>query len=256
MRTLLAGATLVAILSVAGCVSQGPARQQSAMDQALQDHIQLGFGYLGEGNREAARFHLRKALEIDKNSPGAHNGMALLYQMQLENELAEKHYRKAIALDKGFSSARNNFGVFLFQQQRFEEAYEQFAAAAADTGYNLRAQAYLSQGIVARRLDRPDEAVQAWRKAVALDPNLAGAYLELARFYFDNGDYPRSREMLQKYDRLGKPQPQSLWLAVRLEHRFGNRDAMASKGLALEKLFPYSKENLEYQKWLKNDRSK
>ena len=44
----------------------------------------------------------------------------------------------------------------------------------------------------------------------------------------------------------------SLWLGLRIEHRFGNRDGVASKGLALEKLYPYSSETLEYKQWLAN----
>ena len=39
---------------------------------------------------------------------------------------------------------------------------------------------------------------------------------------------------------------------MRLEDAFGNADGVASKGMALRKLFPYSREAVDYQKWIKD----
>lgn len=241
---------------LSGCVTESTDRRATPVssDKAREDHIQLGLSYIGEGNRDSARYHLLKAIELDSRSPGAHNGMALLYQMELENELAEQHYKKALALDKSFTRARNNFGVFLFQQERFEEAFDQFYKASEDTDYDLRPQAFLSLGITAKKLGRHEQAMEAWTRALALQPRLSPAYIELAEYYFEQKDYPKARQLLAGFDNLSRPTSRSLWLSIRLENIFGNRDARASKGLALKKLFPYSKENLEYQEWLKNER--
>lgn len=249
---------VLATLLAAGCATKvetkgGGRLKPIAMDQALQDHIQLGLSYVGEGNRDSARHHLVKALEIDPRSPGAHNGMALLYQMEQENTLAEKHYKRAIGYDRNFTRARNNYGVFLVQQERLDEASEQFRRVTDDTGYGLRAQAFVNLGIVASRLGRQDEAVQAWNRAVVLNPRLAQPYLELAEYHVARDDYPEAGRYLAAFDSLAMPSARSLWLGLRIEHRFGNKDAVASKALALSKLFPYSQENLEYQEWLRHE---
>src|SRR5690606_28595832 len=180
--------SLAAVLALAGCTTvttekgKPPVRAKPvAMDQALQDHIQLGLSYIGEGNRESARHHLTKALEIDGRSPGAHNGMALLYQLEGETALAEKHFKRAIALDRDFTRARNNYGVFLVQQQRVEEAHDEFRRVTEDTGYDQRPQAFVNLGITASRLGRQEEAVEAWSRAIALNPRLAMPYLEIGR---------------------------------------------------------------------------
>ncbi len=247
-------AALLAVSLLAGCVSSTRDADRASMKEALQDYIQLGLGYLGEGDRDSARYHLQKAQKIDNRAPGVHNGLALLYQVEMEYELADEHYRKALSLDPRFTRARNNYGVFLYQRERYEEAYEQFSRAAADTDYRLRAQAFLSKGIVARQLGRQDEAVEAWRRALALNPRLATAYLELASHYYAQEDYVQARRMLEQYDERAQPSSRSLWLGVRIEHAFGNRDARESHAMALQKLFPYSSEALEYQQWLSDGR--
>ncbi len=251
-------AIVVILTSVPGCVStrNGVPVTKQEPDAALQDHIQLGLGYIGEGNRESARFHLQKALEISPRSPGVHNGLALLYQLELEPDRAETEFRKALSLDPGFSRARNNYGVFLYQNERYEEAYDQFLKVSRDISYDLRAQACVSLGLVAQKLGRTQDAEEAYQKALALNGRFAVAYLALANIYFDQKKYPEAKTMLSRYDSLSRPSAQSLWLAVRLENIFGDVDAEESRGLALKKMFPYSQENLDYQDWLKNERNR
>lgn len=246
---------LAACLALSGCITESKTPQRTqpiSMDQALEDHVQLGLSYIGQGNRESARHHINKALEIDPRSAGAHNGLALLYQMEQETKLAEEHFKRAISLDKKFSRARNNYGVFLVQQNRMEEAHDQFTRVVTDTDYDQRSMAFLNLGITASALGRKEEAVEAWSRAIALNPRLASPYLELAIYHFNAGDFPLAQRMLSAHDSLSRPTARSLWLGLRIEHQFGNKDAVASKGLALEKLYPYSSENLEYKKWLGN----
>ncbi len=248
---LVSGCTTTA---TSGRVKPGESSVADRREQLLADHIQLGMGYLGEGNRESARHHLLKALEVDSRSAGAHGGMALLFQLEREYELADSHFRKAIGYDPGVTSVRNNYGVFLYRQERYEEAYQQLEKAAADTAYPRRAQVYSSLGTTAAKLHRADQARDAWLKAISLNPRLTRPYIELASRYFNDGDYPRAKAYLDQYHQLHKATARSLWLGVKLEREFGNKDGEASQGLALRKLFPYSEEALEYKRWLAGER--
>ena len=79
---------------------------------------------------------------------------------------------------------------------------------------------------------------------------MAVAYLEIADLEYLDGQYERSFNYLSNYRRLvRRPNARSLWLGVRIEHRRNNKDAQDSYGLALEKMFPDSKENRPYQQW-------
>lgn len=245
---------VIALLAMAGCTTATPSGSAKASaSKALDQHVQLGLSYLGKGDRKMARTHLLKALEKDKRSAPAHNGMAMLFQLELENELADEHFRKAISYDKDFTAARNNYGVFLFQQERYEEAYRQFTAAGKDTAYDRRPQVFFSLGVTAERLGKTKEAEEAWIKAIALEPGYGMPYLELGEHFYNLQDYEKARGYLEYYDKTTRPQARSLWLDVRLSQHFGDRDRQASKGLALEKLFPGSRENQEYQEWLKHE---
>jgi type IV pilus assembly protein PilF len=235
-----------------GCTTTMDTRDTGASpERAVRDHVQLGLSYIGDGSRSLARHHILKALEIDKRSPAANNAMALLLQVELENGLAEEYFRKAISYDKKFTPARNNYGVFLFKQERFDDAYDQFFAASKDVNYELRPQVFYSLGVTAERVGKHEQAAEAWTRAIALLPRFAPPYLELAEHYYLQKEFIKARNYLNSFDKLSKPDPKGLWLAVRLADHFGDKDRKASKGLALEKLFPNSRENLEYQEWLK-----
>jgi len=251
LQTFIAGFLVVAVLGLAGCTTTGSTG--SSRSNALDDHIQLGLNYIGEGNRQMARTHLLRALELDKRSPGAHHGMALLFQLELEKDLAEKHFKQALAADRNFTRARNNYAVFLFQEGRFEDAYRQFEIAGEDVNYEMRPPVFYGLGVAADRLGKSAEAEEAWLKAIALTPRYASPYLELGDLYLRQEKFALARRYLEAYDQLAQPQARSLWLAVRIARHFGDKDAEASKGLALEKLFPDSRERREYEKWRKNE---
>lgn len=223
---------------------------ERSRQEALGNYVQLGLGYIGRGNRDLARRSLLRALEIDGKSPAAHNGMALLYQLEHDPERAEQHFQTALRHDRGFTQARNNYGVFLASQERYQDAYEQFQIAADDVHYGLRPQVFLSLGLVADQLGKSDLAREAWERAIALQPDLDTAYLELAEYHFQAENYPQAKRYLAAYGRMADPSARSLWLSVRVEAAFGNTNGVASKGLALSKLFPYAAETLEYQQWL------
>ena len=81
---------------MAGCVSSGsgnPMRTSEGRDEARDAYIQLGIGYLQQGESSRAKTPLRKALEIDPNSADAHAALALVLQNEMENQLADEHYR-------------------------------------------------------------------------------------------------------------------------------------------------------------------
>jgi type IV pilus assembly protein PilF len=109
----------------------------------------------------------------------------------------------------------------------------------------------LSLGQVANNLGKTQEAVKAWQKSITLNPRMADPYFNLATVFFNQNNLPQAKQHLDAYNGLVGPTAWGLWLGVRLERAFNNSDGEASKGLALQKLFPYSQENLEYQEWLK-----
>ncbi len=223
-------------------------RRQDALDTS----VKLGLAYLREGNQDGARFHLQKALKSHPKSAAANNGMALLYQLEKETELAREYYLKALRYEPDHTATRNNYAIFLLSEGKNDEAYAELIRAATDLDYPRRARVYASLGDVANRLGKTEEAITAWEKSININPSMAPSYIELATVYYAQNKLPLAKRYLRKYDELVGPRARALWLGVRLEDAFGNKDGVASKGLALEKMYPYSQQYLDYQQWLKN----
>lgn len=240
---------------LSGCVTTGmPKRQEINLEQAVQTHVQLGLRYLQRGDsREAARLHFNKALELGRRNPEAHHGLAILYQVDGEMDVAESHFKKALRYGDNFSQAHTNYGSFLYQQKRYQEALKQFEQAASDLTYNRRSYALTNYGRTAIRLGMEEEAEKAFTRALALDGDLPQALLELAELKYNTGAYSQAKHYLDRYSTDNRHIPQSLWLGIRIEKVFGNRDKERSYALALKNLYPYSAETLKYRQMMAND---
>ena len=260
LRSLMIATTLLAILT--GCMTTTTTTSRTLTSDntstkkkldsqaALDDYVQLGLSYLQKDRREQARANFKRALDIDSRSAAAHHGMALLYQLNREFELSEQHYKQAIRYEPGFTRGRNNYAVFLVRQERLEDAYQQLVIASQDLNYSRRAQVFLSLGEVASALGKKAEAIAAWERVIGLNPRGALPYLSLAEEYYEEKEYPKAKAYLDQFERLSAANARSLWLAVRIEDAFGNADGVASKGMALKNLFPYSEQALTYKEWL------
>lgn len=246
---------LLALCLVGGCVTtttSKPRIETADESEAFERHMNLAMQYIDNGNRNLANVHLEKASAIDARAAELNYGYALLYQKDGEHKLAHEYYARALRAKPGFSAARYTYAAYLFNQQEYAESAEQMAKVTEDLAYQRRAEAFYILGLSRQRLGNDGGAAEAFEKALQLSPRLAPAWLELAQIAFDQQDFPRAKRMLATFQQLSSPTAASLWLAVRVEDRFGNRDGVASEGLKLKNMFPYSEENLQYQAWLKS----
>ena len=239
---------IISFLFVLGCVPvTGPDSRVVDKQKAIESYITLGMAYLQQGNRDFARRNFEKALELDRNSAEANNGMGLLYQLNGENELAEASYTKALKDKASFTDARVNYGGFLYQHQRYEEAYNEFERAAKDLSFERRGLVLAYVGQTAAKLNNLERAKSAFEHSLNINSQLSLSMVELAELYFAEQNYALAKKYLDQYTSVAKPSPKSLWLGIRIERIFGNKDKEASYALALRNLHPYSKEYLEYK---------
>ena len=74
----------------------------------VETRINLAAIQMQQNDLASARFHLKRALEIDPSNPHAHNNLGTLLINTGDPDQAEKHFRKALQTDSGFDSAREN----------------------------------------------------------------------------------------------------------------------------------------------------
>lgn len=238
---------------MAGCVSSGssdPLRTSSGREQARDAYIQLGIGYLQQGEAARAKTPLRKALELDPGSADAHAALALVFQDEMEYQLADEHYRKALS---GRNDARilNNYGSFLFEQKRYPEAMERFTKASEDNLYSERARVFQNMGMTALQLGQREQAETFFTRALRLDSRQPRALLELALLAYEAKDYVPAKRYYDGFSSLSEQSARSLLLGIRLANIHQDRNQAASLGLQLKRLYPGTP---EYQQFLSEQR--
>ncbi len=92
------------------------------MDQ-LSAHLDRGWDLLSRGDARGARASARRALEIDTDSPEAHNLLGYAAAQEGDADEALEHYRQAMALDDGYIDPMLNAAeVLIHPLQDYDEA--------------------------------------------------------------------------------------------------------------------------------------
>jgi type IV pilus assembly protein PilF len=237
------------VTMLAGCVSSGkldPMSTGKGRDEARQAYVQLGLGYLQQGQTERAKVPLKKALELDGSDADANAALALVFQVEMEAELADQHFRKALSARKGDARILNNYGSFLYEQGRYKEAYARFEEAASDSLYPERSRVFESLGLTAVKLGDREAALNYFTKALRLDRQLPRSLLEMAELSYEDRHYVPSRDYYDRFSQLSEQNARSLLLGTRLAKIYDDRNKAASYGLQLKRLYPGTPEYQQY----------
>ncbi|GFM86068.1 type IV pilus biogenesis/stability protein PilW [Pseudomonas cichorii] len=237
------------VILLVGCVSTGhvdPLKTSQGRDEARKAYVQLGLGYFQQGQTERAKVPLKKAIELDSSDPDANAALALVFQAEMEPELADQHFRKALASSRNDARIVNNYGSFLYEQKRYQEAYERFQQAAADNLYPERSRVFESLGMTALKLNKREEAREHFTKALRLDRQQPRSLLEMAELSYEDGHYVPSRDYYDRFSQLSEQNARSLLLGIRLAKVYDDRNKAASFGLQLKRLYPGTPEYQQY----------
>lgn len=114
-------------------------------------------------------------------------------------------YNQILAVDPSFTAALINLGTLNYHQNQFSRAEDLYRRATeADQSYVL---AFFDLGNVLDELQRPDESIAAYARAIALAPGYADAHYNLALAYERKGERRRALAHWQIYVRLDKSGP-------------------------------------------------
>ncbi len=256
MKSMFQMLFLFVIIVAQGCVTTTTNKAVVNTEAAYKTRIELGMKYLEQGMRDNARYQFSKALKLKKNSAEAYQGIAMVHQANGEIEPAGEAFVTALkyADEKNRSAIKVAYGNFLNETGKYAEACPYFEEAAADYEYGGRPEALYLAGKCAARTGNLLRQKAAFEHALNLNPNLPPVLMDLAEISFADGEYTKTKRLLDRLDTLTKPTARSLWLNIRIERIFGNRDKEASLVLALKNLFPYSKEYLEYKRLTENNK--
>lgn len=122
---------------------------------------------------------LKEALQLDPDNAQYHNTLGLVLLDLGRPVEAQAEIQTAIELDKSNPDLRHNLGVALAGQGRLEDAIAAYKKALSFPTYVTPEVAYYNMGEAFIRLQKPQEAQEAFRAAIQLEPTMIAAHYGL-----------------------------------------------------------------------------
>lgn len=139
-------------------------------------HNNLALALVDLGRLNDALGHFRQSVAIDPK-PEIYSDLGATLARLGQQSDARAAYQRALELDPNNASANFNMAVLLTQSGALVDAEEHYRRAARE---KANAEAYNGLGYVLARQDRTDEAIAAFRKAIAINPKFTAAHQNLA----------------------------------------------------------------------------
>jgi type IV pilus assembly protein PilF len=255
---LLAAALGAAVL--AGCAG-GPAATEPVVENRATTvgepgdprnrakvHTDLAALYYQRGNMAVALEELRIATGADPNYALAYSLMGLVYTELRENALAQQNFERALRLAPTDPDVNHNYGLFLCHTKRENEAIKHFLQAVRNPLYPAPWRSYSAAGICAMRVNNLKDAESYFLVALRQEPNDVGSLLPLGEIRYRQGNLDEARRLVSRYNKLVEPTSESLWLALRIERKLGERVAEAGFANQLRRRFSGSREYQQLQR--------
>ncbi len=160
---------------------------QMAKNKALNDAFNAGKDAATAKNWDAAVENFQKASEIDPNQHVVWGNLADAYvalaktktgaDQQAALDKAADAYQKALAIKPDDSAYHNNYALALAQAKKFDLAQAELTKAAQlDPGQ--AGKYYYNLGALLVNTGQSEQAADAFKKAIELDPNYADAHYQ------------------------------------------------------------------------------
>jgi len=164
-----------------------------AAEMPSSPEIQMLIGEMAirKGDYAEALAYLERAM---KGLPGNSDGWALLgraYHFNRRFDEAADAYKKAVSLTPLNIGYRTTLGLILGQAGELEEGLAELVKVTSTPGYK-EAAGWVNLGWIYRNMNRADESIAAYRKALELDPKQEQAALGLGWAYQYTKNYDQA----------------------------------------------------------------
>jgi type IV pilus assembly protein PilF len=205
-------------------------------------HTDLAAAYVERGNMKVALEELRLATAADPGYAPAYSLFGMVYMGLRERDLAAKSFERALSLAPNDGEINHNYALFLCQTEREPDSIKYFMQAVSNPLYSTPWRSYSAAGLCTLRTNNPRQAEQFFERALRLEPDDGPSLLNLGQIRYRQGKIDEARRLVSRYNKLGQPSSESLWLALRIERRLGERVAEQSYANQLRRRFPGSPE--------------
>jgi type IV pilus assembly protein PilF len=223
-------------------------------DRRAALRMELASMHFSRGQYDLALEEIRLALQAKPELGAAFSLRGLVYAGMGDDALAEDSFSRALQINPRDADAMHNRAWFLCQRGRYAEADRQFEQALAVPQYRDAQRSLMAQGVCLARDGKFEEAEGKLSRAYELDPTNPSTALNLSEVLYRRGEYERARFYIRRVNqREDLSNAQTLWLALRIENRLGNRGGVEDFGRQLRNRFPQSPEALAYEQGRLNE---
>jgi type IV pilus assembly protein PilF len=253
-------AMLLAAAAVCGCASDKLGSDTLGQDtgavigepasarERARIHTELAGSYYQRGNLGVALSEARIAVAADSGYAPAYNVLGLVYGDLRETSLAQEAFERSLNINPSDPDANHNYAWFLCENKREQESIRYFLMAIRYPLYPTPQKSYAMAATCALRIGNEKDANEYLERALKLDPNYYPAMISLAQLKYRRGELDAARLLVSRYNKIGEPTAESLWLALRIERKLGDSSATTSYANQLRRRYPGSKEYQDLQK--------
>lgn len=172
-------------------------QQAIAMDSNYADpcnNIAVAFAQLGQTDRAIEA--IKRALIINPYYPEGYNNLASFCLQKKDTEQAKRALEAAIKLRPHYGKALFNLARAYVDEGQHEKAWEYFkrACTQGDMDNDLGFATYAKMSFT---LQKFDDAIAGYQRAIALNPNYPGVFLELGATYQALGRHEEAINVLR-----------------------------------------------------------
>jgi type IV pilus assembly protein PilF len=250
LTVCVAACTTTVTNSSGAVVPEAPqASEPVDVERRVAVRMELAGLYYSRGQYNIALDEIKAVLQSKPNLGPAYALRGLVYSSMGEEALADENFNRALQINPRDGDTLHNRGWFLCQRNRFAEADQQFEQVLALPQYRDAQRTLLAQGVCMARAGKLEDAERKLSRAYELDPSNPTTALNLADVLYRRGEYERARFYIRRVNqREDISSAQTLWLALRIENRMGNRGGVDDYGRQLRNRFPQASETLAYER--------
>jgi type IV pilus assembly protein PilF len=210
--------------------------------------LQLAVGYYQQRQMTVALDEVKQALQADPGFADAYSVRGLIYMDMGETRLAEDNFLQALRLAPNNPDFNNNYGWFLCQNGKERQSISYFETALKNRAYQSPSKALNNAGVCSLKVKDKAAAERYFSQAFQFEPGNPATNVNLAMLHYEKRDYERARFYIGRLTKTEAVSPDILWLAIKIEHKLGDRTAEAGLATQLRRRYPESVEYAAYQR--------
>lgn len=223
------------------------AADEGATPAQLRDRasirVQLAGEYYRLQNYQEATRSAQAALSHDPKYAPAYNMLALISMELRDDDQARIHFKRALDIAPEDSDVLHNYGWFLCERGEPRLGLQQFMLAVKNPLYSGADKTLVWAGKCAQKNADPIAARSHFERALKYRPDNIEAKLNLSALQLQAGALPEARRaMLELMKVVNPPTAEVLWLGVKVERKFANREGELRYADQLRRLYPESLE--------------